>query len=125
MLGGTTTPDSRGRTRFALDASAGRLTGAVSGLNVNTVGSGGGDQNPQQHTHTISITDPGHSHGVPLNAAGGTGFVGASGAGSLAQFPLTNSAVTGITATAANSGTGGSGNVPPAYMGGITMIRAG
>jgi len=124
ILGGTTLPDTRGRSRFAADGGAGRLSSAVAGFNPDTVGAGGGSQNPQQHTHTISITDPGHTHGT--NAFTGTtstpggGFVAASN-----NAATINSAVTGITATASNSGTGTAGNVPPAYIGGIVMIRAG
>jgi len=128
ILGSTTLPDTRGRTRFTVDGGATRLTSAISGLSPNTVGSGGGDQNYQQHTHTISITDPGHTHPnlFRLGQQSGGGSFPAFGQNDQTNFTYTScSATTGITATASNSGTGTAGNIPPAYIGGITMIRAG
>jgi hypothetical protein len=123
ILGSTTLPDSKGRARYALDQSAARLSSAVAGFSPNTVGAGGGSQNYQQHTHTISITDPGHTH--VHNAQTGTITAGSGVQGGSNNAPATiNSAVTGITATASNSGTGTTGNIPPAYIGGLTLIRA-
>jgi len=128
ILGGGTLPDTRGRTRVAADGGAGRLSSAVAGFNPDTVGAGGGSQNPQQHTHTISITDPGHAHvnTFRLGQQTGGGSFPAFGQNDQANFTYNScSATTGITATASNSGTGTAGNIPPAYIGGITMIRAG
>jgi hypothetical protein len=124
ILGSTTLPDTRGRARFSLDQSAGRLSSAVAGFSPNAVGSGGGDQNYQQHAHTISITDPGHTHGSNARTGQTATGGGAFPCGDIGGATI-NNAVTGITATASNSGTGTAGNIPPAYIGGITMIRAG
>lgn len=130
ILGSTTLPDSQGRTRFALDGGTARLSSAVAGFSPNTVGAGGGSQNPQQHTHTISITDPGHVHrekGSPAGGASNHIYMPVNGTSGVVanSDDDTASATTGITATASNSGTGTAGNIPPAYIGGIVMIRAG
>lgn len=122
ILGGTTLPDSRGRSRFSLNQATGRVTGGISGIDGNTRFSAGGNESMHQHTHTI--TDPSHTH--VHNAAVNTG-VGATGqpGGILAPAPAAgtiNAAGTGVTVT--NTGSGGSQNVPPTYIGGLTLIRA-
>jgi microcystin-dependent protein len=57
-------PDFRGRAAFGKDdmggSAASRLTTAGSGVDGSTLGTGGGSQLTQQHTHTV--TDPGHNH---------------------------------------------------------------
>jgi len=122
ILGSSLLPDSKGRVRAALDQSAGRLSSAVAGFSPNTVGAGGGSQNYQQHTH--SITDPGHVHRYFQNAAFGFSGGGAGLNGGLATVAANScSATTGITVD--NSGTGTAGNVQPTYIGGLTLIRAG
>ena len=126
ILGGTTLPDARGRSRFALDQATTRLTSAVSGLSPNTVGSGGGDQLLQAHAH--GVTDPGHTHSLGIyyysavqGGGGAPGVVNVITAGSTTNF-TTASAVTGISI---NSGwSGAAQNIPPAYIGGLTLIRA-
>lgn len=124
LLGGTTLPDSRGRARFALDQSVGRLSSAIAGFSPNTVGSGGGDQSLQSHNH--GVTDPGHFHttGTPAYSANqwnpGGGAASACD-GATAGF-VSDIKTTGITIN--NGGAGGSQNIPPAYIGGLTMIRA-
>ena len=123
ILGSTTTPDHRGRTRVAVDGGAARLSSAVAGFNPDTVGAGGGSQNYQQHAHTISITDPGHTHTSDAITSGGVSPYNTAAGGNLKSATI-NSAFTGITATASNSGTGTSGNVQPTLVGGIVMIRA-
>jgi len=125
ILGSTTLPDTRGRARFTVDGGATRLTSAISGLSPNTVGSGGGDQNIQQHNHNIFITDPQHRHTYDGMNGGGGGSIAAGGGFQTGSGFQTSLAATGITATSSASGTGTAGNVPPAYIGGITMIRAG
>lgn len=129
ILGSTTLPDARGRSRFALDGGTGRLSSAVAGFNPNTVGAAGGDQNYQQHAHNISITDPGHSHVEKGSPAGGASlhiFMPNNGTSGVTanSTDSTDTSVTGITATASAAGTGTAGNIPPAYIGGIVMIRA-
>ena len=124
QLGSTTTPDLRGRTAYNVDGGAGRITGVIAG----TLGTGGGDQNAQAHSHTVS--DPGHLHSLNIGGnngleTGGGGNVNIGGTGSggtnIALVVVTN--VTGISVNSALSG--GSQNLPPLLVSGITMIRAG
>ncbi len=128
LLSGTTLPDARGRARYAFDAGTGRISTVIGA--PNTVGGAGGDQLLQVHSHantaTANVTDPGHvhSHGV---VSVGDAFQG--GINPLPdQATNTGSAVTGITVgvvmSNANAGSGGAQNMPPVYIGGITMIRA-
>jgi len=117
-------PDYRGRAGFGQDnmggVAASRLTGAVS-LNGTILGQTGGDQNFQTHTHTVN--DSGHSHGVvdpngiegiALGIGGALGFA----AGANAQRPVNGLATTAVVTGVSNqnAGTGSSGNVPPAII---------
>lgn len=136
ILGGTTLPDARGRNRSYLDGGTGRITAVGSGINGNLLFAAGGDQLIQSHRHGAAIFDPGHLHGMPYylgspvfnpsfpaiptqngtaNAIGNnttatTGVLVTDGAGNF-----------GVTAL---FGSGNSQNMPPTFMGGITMIRA-
>jgi len=121
VLGSTTLPDARGRSRFALTQTTSRITSAISGINGTVRGAAGGNELMQLHNH--AITDPGHTH--THNAASTTG-TGNSVGGSVNQAPspsagTLNAAVTGITLS--NTGAGASQNVPPTYIGGLTLIR--
>jgi Phage Tail Collar Domain len=124
FLGGTTQlPDARGRTRYAPDAGTGRITSVIG--SPNTVGGTGGDQLMQVHSHANSLSDPGHTHSH--NAAQENNQTATSGGGIAINTPANatiNSAVTGISINNANAGSGGAQNMPPMYIGGITMIRA-
>jgi hypothetical protein len=125
QLGSTTTPDLRGRTAYNVDGGAGRITGVIAG----TLGTGGGDQNMQAHTHTATVTDPGHVHAQNSNtlmALAGSGEQYGSGTPPATPESVnTNSALTGISVSNATAGSGGSQNLPPLLVSGITMIRAG
>lgn len=123
-------PDARGRMRMALDAGAGRVSSGVSGVAGNTLFGTGGDQSMQQHNHTAnsSVNDAGHIHNVIINTnAPGAGGGQGGGVGSVLVSSFVQTALTGITVATsiANTGTGGSQNMPPVYAGGITMVRAG
>jgi hypothetical protein len=122
---GATLPDSRGRGRMYLDAGVGRVSSAASGVAGNTLFAGGGDQLMPTHSHSNSLSDPGHSHIANLFnlVNGGTRFGGTDG-GSLALTDTVGSAVTGISITNANAGTGVAANMAPTFVGGITLIRA-
>src|ERR1035437_731783 len=65
-LGGTTLPDSKGRSRFALDQGSGRITTAGSGVDGTTLLASGGNQLMQAHDHTFGGTTTGenttHTH---------------------------------------------------------------
>ena len=123
---GTTLPDTRGRTRYALDQGTARITGVIAG--GNTLLTGAGDQNFQVHSHANTLNDPGHAHG---SGAASNQNGNASG------FPATGSNIwydgsgntqanfTGVTISNANAGSGGAGNMPPLLVSGLTLIRAG
>ena len=89
------------------------LRGAGGGLNpsARVVGSYEADTN-KSHTHTASVTDPGHKHVVPYYTSGqGTSFSGSAVLGGLTSE--TNSATTGV--TVANAADGGTEAVPKNY----------
>jgi hypothetical protein len=101
--GSSSTPDLR--NRFVVGAGSTYAVGATGGSADAVVVS---------HTHTATVTDPGHAHTAQSQATGGQyasgGFSLTFGSGN------TSSATTGI--TVANSTTGVSGtnaNLPPYY----------
>lgn len=123
ILGGTTLPDSKGRFRATLNQGSARIVSSLTNVDGNTLFAAGGDQNLSAHSHVMTVTDPGHNHTTNANTGatttGGGGFpAGGNGAASNAA------AVTGITVSAANAGIGTAQNIPPVYIGGITMIRS-
>jgi microcystin-dependent protein len=75
-------PDLRGRAPFGKDdmggTAASRITNAVSGLVATTLGSTGGNQNVQSHSH--AVTDPGHTHTVTDPGHTHTGTTNTDGA---------------------------------------------
>jgi hypothetical protein len=125
-LGGNTLPDLRGRTRAALNQTTSRITTAGSGIDGNTLLSGGGNQLMQQHNHTY--IDPGHPHNIhgPAGSTAPAGgnvavFPFSSGAGN--NYGSTDTATIGITIN--NAGSGTSQNMPPVTIAGLTLIRSG
>lgn len=128
ILGSTTLPDSKGRVRAALDQGAARLSSAVAGFSPNTVGSAGGSQLLSAHTHANTLTDLGHTHNVASptnNVIAGSGNDGSAGA-LFAAGPVTSGGnnSTPMSITNVSAGTGTAANVPPTYIGGLTLIRA-
>lgn len=125
ILGSTTTPDQRGRTRIALDQGLGRVSSAVSNVPGNTLFGSGGDQQSQFHSHVV--VDPGHTHGL-TNVSGNNGATqqaAPQGGNNLLignAVASVNAAVTGISIN--NALFGNSQNMPPVLVHGITMIRA-
>lgn len=131
-LGGTTLPDARGRTRFALNGGTGRLTTA-GGIDGDTRFAAGG--------YGVGLTIgqanlPNVNFGLTINDArtwATSSNVLTLGVPSIAISPGANygagstavSVSGSITGTAAS---GGSGtvlpSVPPGYVGGITMLWA-
>ena len=109
--GSNGTPDLRNRF----------VVGAGSTYAVSATG-GSADAIVVSHTHTATVTDPGHTHAP----SGGSSFVivGSSGtrlAGSFTDLPIstpatTASATTGISVTNASTGSSGTNaNLPPYY----------
>lgn len=128
ILGGTTLPDSRGRYRASLNDGTARITSGSStgGIDGNTKFASGGSQTTtlsSQNMPPIPITDPGHSHLTPNSSAsvtGGTNF--SFGYVQPTGTTRTSTDVTNI--TAGNASPTNFSNLPPTYIGGITMIRA-
>ncbi len=122
-MGTTTLPDARGRTRFALNQTTARITAGISGVDGNTRSAAGGIEYMQVHNH--GVNDLGHTHGHNANAA--TAVLGNDQGGGLQMCQTAggtiSAAFTGIALF--NAGAGGSQNMPPAYVGGLTFIRAG
>jgi len=90
------------------------VVAAGSAYAVGNVG-GNTDATLPVHTHSLSVTDPGHAHGADQPFAGSTA---ANGGGSFGQgnFRNTATAVTGISVSIAASGGSPVGaNMPPYY----------
>jgi hypothetical protein len=145
LLGTSTLPDSRGRGRFNYNAGTGRLTSA-GGINGDSLGAAGGvgsgitisQSNLPSVNFSISgitLSDPGHTHGVSGGTVAGTTATTATiGAGPTSipintSTPVVGANTTGITISSQGSAaSGGSGSaiatVSPGYVGGLTLIRA-
>jgi hypothetical protein len=122
VLGSSLLPDSRGRFRATLNQTTSRLNSTTSGLNGNSAGASGGSESLQSHTHSNSLNDPGHAHTYTDASGGVKGGATASGGSAFAN--TTGASVTGMTITNASAGAGSAQNIPPAYIGGLTLIRA-
>lgn len=123
-------PDLRGRALFGLDnmggTPAGRLTGSNTGniSSPTTLGSAGGEENHivltaemPNHTHTATVTDPGHLHTMNTGPfVSGSQIFLSNAASSTGQTEQTNSATTGISVSNAAIGGGGSHNTTPPAM---------
>jgi microcystin-dependent protein len=118
-------PDERARARIAYDPnSTGRLTGPISGT---VMGSVGGDQNLQTHTHINTLTDPGHSH--PLVDGGSilSSIAGNTRAINSADSPNNNTSIanntTGISINNVSAGSGSGQNVQPSIVSFLPLIK--
>lgn len=111
--GASAAADFAAHKPIALTKMLGRalaLSGAGSGLTSRALGQYLGNENLQQHTHTV--TDPGHAHQIPYQNGYADGPV-LSGRNSYTTtaYQPTQSATTGITIQ--NAGTGTAGNMQP------------
>lgn len=124
-------PDERARARIAVDlsvagATSGRITATTAGAGVpgNVLGTSGGSQLMQQHTH--SATDGGHTHGLLggsqniANSFGSTTYFGPMGTGTTS---LGTTATGTASVTIANTGTGSSGNMMPFIISFLPLIK--
>lgn len=120
-------PDLRGRAIFGLDnlggaAASGRLTQAGSGIQSTVLGAAGGSQNLQSHTHTgtTGSENSSHTHGYTLRQSlvGGFSPSGSGGAWLTDQSGNTGTQSTNHqhNFTTNASGSGSSGNIPPAMV---------
>lgn len=121
VLGTNTLPDSRGRSRFTLNQTTGRITAGGGGVDGNTRSAAGGSESMQVHNH--SINDPSHTHTHNAQVFNIFNDNTAGGGVAVEAAATVNAAVTGISINTA--GAGGSQNMPPAYVGGLTLIRTG
>ena len=102
--GSSGTPDLR--DRFVVGAGSSYAVAATGG-SANAI--------VVSHTHTATVTDPGHAHSLPLYDPGSTGSAGSGLVGNGSGYQ-TGANTTSITVT--NSTTGSSGtnaNLPPYY----------
>lgn len=134
LLGTTTIPDLRGRSRFALDGGVGRVTTAGSGIDGATLFAAGGSQNVTLVTANLPAYTPAGtiSNNFTLNAQTKFSFAVAAG-GNPATIPSGASSdpvsVTGsITSTFTGTAQGGTStavqSMNPAMAAGITMMWA-
>ena len=101
--GSNGTPDLR--DRFVIAAGSTYAVGATGGS---------ADAIVVSHTHTATVTDPGHTHGVSVG--GGAGGAQIMVGNPASSTYVTSSAVTGITVANSTAGTSGTGaNLPPYY----------
>lgn len=119
-------PDYRGRVGAGKDnmggTAASRLLNSVSGSILGAVG--GAEQHVltlaelASHDHAITITDPGHLHGISVYGDGEAGSViEDSSTGSPLKTINSNSATTGITADVLNAGSNAAhNNVQPTIV---------
>jgi len=141
LLGTTTRPDARGRSRYTLNQGSSRTTSSGAGIDGNTIQAAGGNNGvtltaAQIPTITsvnaaqaITVNTPG-SNSVPQT--GGNISTGLPGSGTPfapistgTWAPLTSmSGNNAISVTSNNTGGSIFANASPAYVGGITMIRA-
>jgi microcystin-dependent protein len=129
-LGSNTLPDARGRFRAALNQTSSRILSSVGSLDGNTAYAAGGSQSitlatSQIPAHSHGVNDPTHVHGIPgfVSNALSFSFAGSGSQGGQGTSENTNAAPTGISIQNAGGGAAHA-NIPPSYIGGITMIRA-
>jgi hypothetical protein len=109
------TPDLR--NQFVIGAysdTAGVAYTTVTG--ANTKSGGTKDAIVVSHNHTATVTDPGHLHTIPYNAAGDIPGGGSTGGYRGAGTSNTASATTGISVAVSTTGSSGTNqNLPPYY----------
>lgn len=144
VLGGTTLPDARGRTRHALNQGTGRVTAGGNSIDGNTLLAGGGTQSLLQvNLPNVNFVNSGiaadatlsFNYGynslsalTPIQFAMGTyntggSFAAHNGNGGVGGLVGINTVIT----SQGVSNSGGASQVfcSPGFIGGITLIRAG
>jgi len=134
MLGGTTLPDTRSKVRIPLAQGATVVSSSGSGVAAGTLGATGGDQLTQAHTHTSSgvttVESNDHTHTLTAMQQSVTAVISGGGAFLGNNVGITTSGVSAththsFTVTTGSAGGGAAQNMPPVYVGGITVVRAG
>jgi hypothetical protein len=132
LLGGNTLPDSRGGARFALNQGTGRITASGGfGIDGTTLLAAGGTETFNQANlpnYNLDLSGLSIANGTNISSAPSAQVTNISqGAGNPKNgyqpgYPLTvNLSISGTVP----SGGSGSPNLPPGYVGGLTLIRAG
>lgn len=121
-------PDERNRARIALDTNGPgtyslRVTSAVSGINGQAMGAGGGDQNVGAHIHVANVSDPGHGHTISFSQIAGSSGGVTSSNNTNAITTRTGTATTGISVTIATGGTGVGANMQPTIVSFLPLIK--
>lgn len=139
ILGTTTLPDLRGRARFFLNGTTGRITTAGSGIDGDTRFSAGGlesvvlstSQIPAHtHTGTTGGQSADHTHPISnvLNNNGPFSSLVGTGPTPIGTPTISTSGVSNDHSHTFTSNNTGGGllhqNMPPTLISGITMIRA-
>lgn len=113
--GANGTPDLR--DRFIVGAAADNAGASQTTITGSNTKSGGSkDAIVVSHSHSASVTDPGHSHVIDLGTGGGA--VNRAGANVGSDYPdvSTAAASTGISVTVGSTGTSGTNaNLPPYF----------
>lgn len=114
--GSNGTPDLR--NRFVIGAHSDDAGVAKTTVTESSTTTGGSkDAIVVSHTHTASVSDPGHSHTISpayYGASFPNGFTGGGGAGQV--YGSTQAASTGITVSISTEGSSGTNaNLPPYY----------
>lgn len=139
LLGGTTLPDIRGRSRASLNQGTNRISSASQrgGINGDALFSAGGADaitigTTYLPSYNLPITEPnsglGHRHGSVFSFGSiFTGILNTGGA-TFPQGPNATGGVTGYSTTGITVSSGGSGNnlplMNPLTIHGMTLIRA-
>lgn len=139
VLGTTTLPDLRGRSRAYLNQGTGRINSG-SGVDGNSIYSAGGlDQvvlvtaqiPAHAHVGTTGSENADHTHNIALNLTGGAGSFASGGSGPAAINGLATFTTAGVNSnhqhnftTGFTGGDAAHTNMPPVQISGITMIRA-
>lgn len=119
---GTTFGAGDGTTTFNVPNFNNRMP--IGAGDLYAVGATGGSKDAivVSHSHTATVTDPGHYHNLPYNTTGsGGGGGGPDVLGGSGMY--TNSASTGISVSNSTTGSSGTGaNLPP-YLGVYFIIK--
>lgn len=110
---GTTFGAGDGSTTFTLPDLRNRFAVGAGDLYALAATGGSKDAIVVAHTHTTTVTDPGHTHNY-TNAVVGGGFLGGTSSYSITGTGTTGSKTTGISVSNGTTGTSGTNaNLPP------------